>query len=61
MILLGNDATFPEKDQYSWDAQDALKHPWFDDGVDLPPLRVFKSAGGGLGKVGIRDAKPMRS
>ena len=24
--------------------EDALKHPWFDDGVDLPPLRVFKSA-----------------
>lgn len=36
-------------------AQDALKHPWFDDGVDLPPLRVFKSAGGGLGKASRED------
>ncbi|CAK9083194.1 unnamed protein product [Durusdinium trenchii] len=44
----------------SWDpneriqAQDALKHPWFDDGVDLPPLRVFKStanAASGISQV----------
>ncbi|CAJ1387519.1 unnamed protein product [Effrenium voratum] len=32
-------------------AQDALKHPWFDDGIDLPPLRVFKSTASAAGAV----------
>eukprot|EP00439_Symbiodinium_sp_Y106_P006997 s4966_g1.t1 len=42
-------------------AKEALKHPWFDDGVDLPPLRVFKSTTSGLleqnSKELIRESK----
>ncbi|OLQ09826.1 Protein phosphatase 2C-like 1 [Symbiodinium microadriaticum] len=39
-------------------AKEALKHPWFDDGVDLPPLRVFKSTTSGLAAAPF-EAEPQ--